>query len=579
MSMTANHHVLLGRPGRLLRLAALGIVAFAAASGVLAVDAYTTQVDRAIQEAAIRARGAAADVDRYVASRWSALSPIAAVDPVRAGDADGIRRYLTGLDVGEMGFDAGIGYIDANGMQQARSGGYTGPPIDFRDREHIRRALQSGRPTVSSAFLGSVNPSPLVAFAVPVRDDAGHVTGLVGGGIRLDATSIGSDSLRYAGGSAVEILDGNGRMIAGPDPVTHLWAADPAFPFEAMRAAGEGAEGSAIGPGGEPDRLIGFAMAPTAGWLVLVERSADEAFGAARTALAAQLIALALGAAIAVLLLAWAGRRLDAAAIAERRNLAALQDAVGELEHRQALRDAFVGVMSHELRTPVTTIYGAVKLLVKWPRRPDLESLLADIEEEADRLQRITEDLLVLSRAEHGLVEVQPEPVLLQRLVAGIVADVTRRFPTATIGHDIPAGLPPLAADPGAVRQVLDNLLANAAKYGGGTTIELSARQDGAQARIEVADTGPGVPAGEHDRIFELFYRSPSNERRASGTGIGLFVVRQLVEAMAGTVTAVPVRPRGLRFVIMLPLDPAHAADAPHAAEDRPATLEAAAAV
>jgi two-component system sensor histidine kinase KdpD len=309
---------------------------------------------------------------------------------------------------------------------------------------------------------------------------------------------------------------------------------------------------------------------------VLVDRSAEEAFGPARTALAAQVVALALGAAIAVLLLLWAGRRLDAAAVAERRNLAALKDAVGQLEHRQALRDAFVGVMSHELRTPVTTIYGAVKLLVKWPRRPDLESLLSDIEEETDRLQRITEDLLVLSRAEHGLVEVRPEPVLLQRLVAGIVADVTRRFPTAVVGHDVAAGLPPLAADPGAVRQVLDNLLANAVKYGGGTPIELSARQAGAVARIEVADGGPGLPAGEHDRIFELFYRSPSNERRASGTGIGLFVVRQLVEAMGGTVTAEPVRPRGLRFVILLPLDPAHAAEVQIEAPERPAPLETA---
>ena len=551
-------------------------MAFAAVSAVLAVDAYTTQVDRAIQESAIRARGAAADVDRYVASRWSALSPIAAVDPVRAGDADGIRRYLAGLDVQEMGFDAGIGYIDLAGMQLARSGGYTGPPIDFRDREHVRRGLETGRPTVSSAFLGAVNPAPLVAFAVPVRDDAGRVTGLVGGGIRLDATSIGSDSLRFAGGSAVVILDGNGRMIAGPDTVTRLLDADPAFPIDAMRSQGEGAAGSAIGPDGAPDRLIGFATAPTAGWLVLVERSADEAFGTARTALAAQVIALALGALIAVLLLLWAGRRLDAAAVAERRNLAALQDAVGQLEHRQALRDAFVGVMSHELRTPVTTIYGAVKLLVRWPRRPELESLLSDIEEEADRLQRITEDLLVLSRAEHGLVEVRPEPVLLQRLVTGIVADVTRRFPSAAVGHDIPAGLPPLAGDPGAIRQVLDNLLANAAKYGGGSAIELSARQVGAHARIEVSDRGPGLPPGEHDRIFELFYRSPSNERRASGTGIGLFVVRQLVEAMGGTVTAEPVRPRGLRFVILLPIDPAHAADLPVTVPDHAGALETA---
>jgi signal transduction histidine kinase len=74
-----------------------------------------------------------------------------------------------------------------------------------------------------------------------------------------------------------------------------------------------------------------------------------------------------------------------------------------------------------------------------------------------------------------------------------------------------------------------------------------------------VADEGPGLPPGEHVRIFDLFYRSPANERRASGTGIGLFVVRQLVGAMGGSVVAEPVEPTGLRFVVRLPVDPAHA--------------------
>jgi two-component system sensor histidine kinase KdpD len=357
----------------------------------------------------------------------------------------------------------------------------------------------------------------------------------------------------------VVIVDRNGALVAGAEPMTGPVSVDPGFPREAMARTGKGAEVVATGPGGDPHRLIGFATAPAAGWLVLVDAAADAAFGSTRLTLAVQIGVLALGASIAVLVLLWASRRLDEAADAERRTLAALEAAIGQLEHRQALHDAFVGVMSHELRTPVTTIYGAVKLLVKSPRRPDLESLLADIEEEADRLQRITEDLLVLSRAEHGLVEVRPEPVLLQRLAAGIVADVTRRFAGAEITHAIPATLAPIAGDPGAIRQVLDNLLANAAKYGAGSPISLGATEEAGRVRIEVADAGPGLPPGEHERIFELFYRSPANERRASGTGIGLFVVRQLVEAMSGTVAAEPVRPTGLRIVLWLPVDPAHA--------------------
>lgn len=557
--MNPNRHILLGRPGRLLRLAALGILAFALASGLLAVGVYRSQVDHAVDEAAIRARAAAADVDRYIASRWSALLPIAASEALRDGDLAGTRAYLDNIDADAMGFGGGIAYIDRDGWQRARTGGYTGPPIDLSGRAHVRRALETGRPTVSSVVAGAVNRVPLVAFAVPVVDDAGRVTGLVGGGLRLDAVSIGSDSLRYAGGSQVAILDPEGRIVAGSTPVTALVDADPQFPHAQLVEEGEGAISSAIGPEGQPDRLIGFAMAPAAGWLVLVQRSASEAFGPARVGLGFQLAGLALGAAVAIVLLAWAGRRLDVAADAERRTLVALQDAIGKLERRQALRDAFVGVMSHELRTPVTTIYGAVKLLVKWPRRPELESLLGDIEEETDRLQRITEDLLVLSRAEHGLMEVRTEPVLLQRLTAGIAADVVRRYPGTRIDQDVPADLPPLDAEPGAVRQVLDNLLANAGKYGEGAPVTLAATADGDHVRITVSDGGPGLPAGEHERIFELFYRSPANERRASGTGIGLFVVRQLVEAMHGTVVAEPVEPRGLRFVMLMPVDPAHA--------------------
>ena len=103
---------------------------------------------------------------------------------------------------------------------------------------------------------------------------------------------------------------------------------------------------------------------------------------------------------IAILILVWAERRVERAARAERATTERLRVAVGELERRERLRDVFVSVMSHELRTPVTSIYAASKLLARDPRRPELESLLSDIEEESERLQRITEDLLVLSRAE-----------------------------------------------------------------------------------------------------------------------------------------------------------------------------------
>jgi signal transduction histidine kinase len=574
MSPTPPHHILLGQPGRLLRLAALGIVAFAIAGLGIAASGYRAQVDALVQEAALRARGAAADVDRYLDSRLKALALVAATPAIRGGDVAAIEAYLDGLDLAALEFDGGIGWTDAQGTTRARSGDSSMLPADVSDRPHVRRALDTGRPTVSSAFLGSFNDAPVVAFNVPVTAADGTLTGLVGGGVRLDRSPIADGSLRFAGGTEVLILDPAGTVVAGTESVTRLRAADVGFPRQDLAGAGSGAAVVGVGPLGDRDRLVGFATAPTAGWLVLVDQSAGTALWPARLTLAFQLGAIAIGTAIAVVLLLWSGRRLDEAARAERRTLAQLQEAVGRLEHRQALHEAFVGVMSHELRTPVTTIYGAIKLLVKAPRRPDLESLLADIEEEADRLKRITEDLLVLSRAEHGRVEVDPEPVLLQREAAAIVADVARRYPEASIGVEMPFRLPPLSADQGALRQVLDNLLANAAKYGRGAPVRLLAAEEGDVVRIEVVDEGPGLPAGEHARIFELFYRSPANERRASGTGIGLFVVEQLVAAMHGSVEASPVEPHGLRVTVRLPVDPAHV-PGPFAAEPAP-QLEAA---
>jgi signal transduction histidine kinase len=314
---------------------------------------------------------------------------------------------------------------------------------------------------------------------------------------------------------------------------------------------------------------------------VLVERPAEEAFRPAKNGFLAQLLGLFAGAALSIAILIWAARRLDsavqeqsAAYEIERSTREELQRAVARLEEREALRDAFVGVMSHELRTPVTTIYGAAKLLAKGPGREDGESLIADIEEESDRLRRITEDLLVLSRAQHGAVEVHPEPVLVQRLTATVATDILRRFPDAHVALDLAGDLPPVSGDPGALRQVLNNLLTNAVKYGDGAPIRVRAEaHDTRSVQVCVEDLGPGVPASELAQLFDLFYRSPHNARKAAGTGIGLYVVRQLVEAMGGRVHAYAVEPHGVGFAMTLPIYASDEAPEPEPLEREVAAL------
>ena len=560
----ADQQGVLAQPGRPLRWAAGLIALFAIGASLLAWSGYTNQSGRVIDEAELRARGAAADVNRFVRARHQTLNAIASLPAIVSGDPEQIRPVLVDLADRDLGFDTIISWVDLNGLVQARSDGDTGPPVDVSDRPHILAAL-SGSPSVSSGVLGAVNQFPVVAFIVPTYGADGTVNGALGSGIRLGPDSVAAESLRFAGGADVVVVDQAGQVIAGPRPVDGLEQVAAEFPIEAMRDDRDGGVlRSATGPYGDADELVGYSLVPSAGWVVLEERPAAEAFGPATAAFALQLVLILGGSAVAIIVLVWASRRLDAAVqqqsiayASERATRLELEAAVAQLEERQVLRDAFVGVMSHELRTPVTTIYGAAKLLAKQPRRPELETLVEDIEEEADRLYRITEDLLVLSRAEHGLVEIRPEPVLVQRLVPSVVAEVGRRFANLQVSVDLAPALPPIAGDEAALRQVLVNLLTNAAKYGDGQPIRVAAEATAGHVMLRVEDHGPGLPEAELAPIFDLFYRSNVNARRASGTGIGLYVVRQLVHAMQGTVAAYAVEPHGLGFLVELPADAA----------------------
>jgi PAS domain S-box-containing protein len=220
-----------------------------------------------------------------------------------------------------------------------------------------------------------------------------------------------------------------------------------------------------------------------------------------------------------------------------------------------AFRDAFVGILSHELRTPITSIYAASMLLA----RPGLDDasraeLVGDVAEEAERLRRLVEDLLVLAKAERGAIQVQLEPVLLQHLMPRMCEEEKRRRPDLKIDVTVARPVPVARAEESFVIQVLHNLLGNAAKYGppDGPIDILVDAPDG-WPRVRVLDRGPGVDPAEADRLFELFYRS-TRTSRVAGSGIGLFVARRLVEAVGGTIWA---RPRddgqGAEFGFRLP--------------------------
>jgi signal transduction histidine kinase len=225
-----------------------------------------------------------------------------------------------------------------------------------------------------------------------------------------------------------------------------------------------------------------------------------------------------------------------------------------EQRRANALREAFIGVISHELRTPITTIYGLARVLRQRGHElaPEVQSQsILDIEAESDRLYRLVEDLLVLSRAESGRVEFEAEPISVGRLVQRIVDAEAERRPDRRFEVRQPPGLALIEAEPTYVEQVIRNLLTNAAKYSTvPEPIEIDIRIEpideasgisvpgGGGRRLEVAvrvlDRGIGIDDDTSAHAFELFFRTKEATRIAAGAGIGLFVCRQLIEAMGG---------------------------------------------
>jgi K+-sensing histidine kinase KdpD len=222
------------------------------------------------------------------------------------------------------------------------------------------------------------------------------------------------------------------------------------------------------------------------------------------------------------------------------------------LEDAQQQRQAFFGVVSHELRTPITTIYGGIRMLDQAGARLSHDTraqLIDDITAESERLYRLVEDLLVLSRAERHALDVAAEPILLQHLLGRVVASEQQRAPRSRLRVDAGTGLPPVTGDATLVEQVVRNLLSNAIKYAGDAgPIEVAASSAHGWVEVRVADEGPGIDADAVDHVFDLFYRAPDAPGRAQGAGIGLYVCDELIRAMDGEMWVRRREPRGVEI-------------------------------
>jgi K+-sensing histidine kinase KdpD len=228
------------------------------------------------------------------------------------------------------------------------------------------------------------------------------------------------------------------------------------------------------------------------------------------------------------------------------------------LRDLDALRTELLANVSHELRTPLAVIKGSASSLLQ----PDVSfderswrEFMQSIDKDADRLSRLVDDLLIMSRLESGTLDLRKE----RHDLAGLMSSVEDRLYNLASGHKlkmgIPDGLPRVMVDEVRIGEVLTNLVENAVKYSDdGTRIAISAELSDGKVVVSVADEGIGIPPGLHREIFNRFYQVDNGRREnRKGTGLGLPICRGIVEAHGGEIWVESQEGRGTRFSFSLP--------------------------
>jgi signal transduction histidine kinase len=238
-------------------------------------------------------------------------------------------------------------------------------------------------------------------------------------------------------------------------------------------------------------------------------------------------------------------------------NVIGLVRDITRFREAEELKSTFVSVVSHELKTPVALIKGYVSTLrredASWDREIVQDSL-AVIEEEADHLTALIEDLLDASRLQAGALSINLSDVDLSALARRIAERFQAQDKRHSIQVMLPVNFPIILADEDRLAQVLSNLISNAIKYSpNGGVITLRGQIHPEQVVICISDQGPGIAAGDIPYIFDRFYRATDASRTTKGAGLGLYLARAVVEAHGGRIWVDSMSGEGARICFSLP--------------------------
>jgi signal transduction histidine kinase len=234
-----------------------------------------------------------------------------------------------------------------------------------------------------------------------------------------------------------------------------------------------------------------------------------------------------------------------------------IHSALDRLREFDRLKDEFIAIVSHELRTPLTSVYGAAVTLREHQLDDERRGALLEIvSTESARLARLLDDILWVSRLDSGRADTFITRVEATDIVSDVV-NATRTHLPSTLSLELhqPPPPAPVAADPDKLRQVLVNLIENAVKYSDEGLIEVRLEQRNGTMRFSISDEGLGIPPEEQERIFEKFHRlDPQMTQGVGGTGLGLYICRELVERMDGRIWVDSEPGKGATFTFELPL-------------------------
>ncbi len=248
------------------------------------------------------------------------------------------------------------------------------------------------------------------------------------------------------------------------------------------------------------------------------------------------------------------------AAIAMER--ARVQEAINRTEftrQNERLKSTLLDALAHEFKTPLTSIKAAISTVLSQRNHDEVENeLLTIVEEEADRLTELVTESIKIARIGAGHIQLHRQPFAVVALVSAAMAKLKNLCDGRAIRVSIPEGLPEVDVDLDLAELVLRQLLVNALKYSpSSAAIEVSAEEREEWIAVHVSDNGPGIPDAEQASVFEKFYRGQADRQRTAGTGMGLTIAREIVQAHGGEIWLESEPGRGAKFSFTLPRVPA----------------------